>query len=98
MDINKTIGNKLKQIRKSRLRINQQTAAKKLHISYEAYQRLERGVTGITVGHLVEIYKAFKIPVSDLLPDELFGDNRIAITNCDPIVLIETALALLKNK
>jgi transcriptional regulator with XRE-family HTH domain len=65
----KSIGENIKQSRIA-LGLNQAEAAKMLHISTPAFCKIETGRTDLNVSRLLEISKAFKIPVAQLLSEK----------------------------
>ncbi|WP_316825356.1 helix-turn-helix transcriptional regulator [Pedobacter miscanthi] len=62
----KSIGDRIKQSRLA-LGLSQADAAKKLNISTPAFCKIETGQTDLNISRLLQISKAFKVPVAQLI-------------------------------
>ncbi|MCC9072814.1 helix-turn-helix domain-containing protein [Flavobacterium sp. F-65] len=73
--MNVIIGNKLKELRKSK-NISQEEAADYLHLSQSAYARIESGQSNSWASHINKICEIFKISPEDLVKDEIGEDKE----------------------
>lgn len=72
--MNIIIGNKLKQLRKSK-DMSQEQLADYLHLSQSAYARIERGESSSWASHANKICEFFKITPEELVTNEI-GQNK----------------------
>ena len=72
--MNSIVGNKLKQLRKSK-DMSQEQVADYLHLSQSAYARIERGESSSWASHANKICEFFKITPEELVTNEI-GQNK----------------------
>ncbi|MDR7209782.1 helix-turn-helix transcriptional regulator [Flavobacterium piscis] len=73
--MNAVIGNKLKQLRKSK-GMSQEQVADYLHVSQSAYARMESGESHSWASHINDICRVFEIS-----PEELVKSESVVINN-----------------
>lgn len=67
IELNKLIGNIIKEKRKS-LKIRQDVLAEKINLSRTSIVNIEKGNQQLTLENLFELSKVFKCTMQDLLP------------------------------
>lgn len=73
--MNVTVGNKLKQLRKSK-EMSQEQVADYLHLSQSAYARIERGESNSWASYANKICEFFKITPEELVTNDIRQDKE----------------------
>ncbi len=81
------IGEIIKRIRKAK-GFSQMELAEKIGITYQQFQKYEKGKSKITVDRLIDIAKALDVPLSTILV-EIYKDDNIKTYSYEEIVLLE---------
>ena len=97
MNLNCMYGEKLRQIRREVLGLSQEDVAEMMGISVDAYARLERGETNITIKRLEQFCDACNVSRAYLLHPEFWSKEDIE-KNVDPLTLIETGVSMLRER
>lgn len=75
MDVNKTIGENLYNLRKEK-KWSQETVAEELDLSVDTYKRLEYGITSLRVDKIPTICNVFDTTIYAILPAEMFTGSQ----------------------
>jgi transcriptional regulator with XRE-family HTH domain len=78
----KTLGDKLKALRTTK-KWSQEAIAHELNISLPAYSKIERGITDVSIGRLMQIAKLFNLSVIELLSYGEKNSNSTYIKQLD---------------
>lgn len=81
------IGEIIKRIRKAK-GFSQMELAEKIGITYQQFQKYEKGKSKITVDRLIDIAKALDVPLTTILA-EIYKDNNIKTYSYEEVVLLE---------
>ena len=81
------IGEIIKRIRKAK-GFSQMELAEKIGITYQQFQKYEKGKSKITVDRLIDIAKALDVPLSTILV-EIYKDDNIKSYSYEEIVILE---------
>lgn len=81
------IGEIIKRIRKAK-GFSQMELAEKIGITYQQFQKYEKGKSKITVDRLIDIAKALDVPLSTILV-KIYKDDNIKTYSYEEVVLLE---------
>ncbi|MBF7091211.1 helix-turn-helix transcriptional regulator [Flavobacterium sp. ALJ2] len=84
--MNLVVGNKLKQLRRSK-DLSQEQAANLLEVSQSTYARIERGESSSWASHINKICTVFKISPEELVKN-VIAENREEISNLNETFII----------
>jgi len=87
MNIQKIVGNRIKEIRLS-LKLSQSELAERADLGNETISRMERGVQGLTLNNLDRVCQALQIPLVSLFDLEKPEDEVVADAVLQEIVNI----------
>jgi transcriptional regulator with XRE-family HTH domain len=96
--MNISIGNKLKQLRKSKS-ISQEQVADYLHISQSAYARIESGESHSWASHIDKICEVFEISPEALVKNEsiIVNSNQQGGTSTNAIIINQLSEKLIEQ-
>lgn len=83
--MNKTVGEKLKMLRKAK-NMSQEEVADSLHISPSAYARMERGESTSWAVHFKRICEVFEIAPEELVREEIGVKTYESLMNIDQLI------------
>lgn len=96
--MNISIGNKLKQLRKSR-GMSQEQVADYLHLSQSAYARMESGESHSWASHINKICEVFEISPEELVKNEsvIVNSNQQGGTSTNAIIINQLSEKLIEQ-
>lgn len=96
--MNTSIGNKLKQLRKSKS-MSQEQVADYLHLSQSAYARMESGESHSWASHIDKICEVFEITPEELVKNDsvIVNSNQQGGTSTNAIVINQLSEKLIEQ-